>query len=464
MKESVNLSQVLSKGRKARYFLPFYSESLAIEDLLRKNTVSKISLGLERVKKLLAVLGNPHYSYKVIQIVGTNGKGSVAATLESILRNFGFKTGIYTSPHLVSVLERIRIDGKYIDAKKWNDAIKSVLKAQEKAKLKRLTYFEFLTVLASLIFAEEGVDVAVFEAGLGGRYDATSALDRLDLLILTSVGIDHKDYLGQTLSQIFMEKAFAHRNNAPVLVGIDRQLIDGLPFFFERQITGISKPFFIDDCYYRSKFMSIYSSIFDLWIPDFGLLEDLETPLLGKHQLRNVSVAVLGSILFFTDCFRKDVSDINGLKKVILDGVFSTKWYGRFQILRSSPYLIIDGAHNIDGIKMLVHTISDLFNNNKRFTVVFSAMKDKDFTTMLRCLLKISDRFVLTEVPDNPRSLSKSDLLRLKAYIDKLSDIPVLVVDPEEVFGYMNGDTIVCGSLYFLGWCLKQWKWFPEWF
>lgn len=425
-----------------------YSVEDGLDELIRGLSVDEIRLGLGRAAEALLRLDSPERSYRVVQVVGTNGKGSVCSYLDSIFRASGFRVGLYTSPHLVSPRERIRVDGAMVGAKEIEGVLRRV---HELCFDLELTYFELMTVCCALLFAERGVEVAVFEAGMGGRYDATTALSRLDLLVFTNVGLDHVQYLGPTRHHIFVEKAHAHRGGAPAVLGLPREDLDAFPPFFESRGVRVS---LLADAVVRPAHLSLQGNVFDLWLPGRGWLLDLETRLAGLSQLDNASLAVLASLTLEP-----------GLEELSLrEGLLRARWPGRLQVLRSRPLLLVDGVHNAHGAEALAATLRELGLSFE--VILFSAMSDKDHRRMLSLLSPFAELLVLCPTPGSARSLTLADWEEVARRGRSQGFIRSREVAAMEAEGALElasiRSALVCGSLYFLGWFLRRIGWSPD--
>ena len=361
-----------------------------------------IKLGLENITALCLALGNPQTSFLSIHVAGTNGKGSVSAMLAEIMRGHGLKTGLYTSPHLVRVEERIRIDGRPIGEKRFLELLARLrnviddLMAGGKL-VYHPTYFEVLTVLAFLEFAERQVDVAVLEVGLGGRFDATNVVRPL-VSVITTIAKDHQQHLGSTLRQIAFEKAGIIKPAVPVVSGV----IGGEA---RREIRRIARE--------RRA----------LLVEAFGPGRSLETRktdggyrfayagkagryafapgLAGRHQGANAAVAIAATEALST--YWRPFE-----KAKVLRGIGKARWEGRLETVRRRPLVILDGAHNVEGVTALARHVREVIG--RRVVLVFGAMKDKDLRAMTRILFPIASTIVLTRVPYK-RSADPQDLL-----------------------------------------------------
>jgi len=377
-------------------------------------------LGLENIRNLLKILGNPQNGFKSIHIAGTNGKGSVAAMISQILMEEGYKTGLYISPHLVDFRERIQIDRELIskdDLLRIGENIVGIVESGNPA-----SFFEITTAIMFKYFAEKKIDYAVIEVGMGGRLDATNVI-LPEVSVITHISLDHTKILGDTVKKIAFEKAGIIKNKPTVIS--DYNLYD----------------FFSDVCKKRgSKLYSVGKDLKYTKKGDFfdinGVLnlKDLEISLEGDHQLLNASTAILASYIL-------GISE-NSIRK----GLKKTKWEGRFEIVNNNPLIVFDGGHNPDGIKNTVKTMKDFDYNN--IYIVFGVLKDKDYKKMIKYLENLNGEFIFTK-PNSDRALDPEELLKYGE--------GTVIEDPKEAFEIAkkkakNGDAIlVVGSLYLIG-------------
>ena len=361
---------------------------------------------LSRTERLLNYLGNPHSSIRAIHITGTNGKGSTGAMLASILKSANFKVGFYSSPHLVSFRERIRIGTELISEEKIctliND-IKSAVEKLEKDFPDKPSFFEVYTALAFLYFAEEKVDFAVLEVGMGGRLDATNVVLPV-LSIFTSIDIDHTRELGGTRTAIACEKSEIIKEGVPVITcSQDEEVLQVIkkkclernsPLTEVRMVTAhLQTPspskvrrYFVE---VEKKSVSQDGSKFLVYgrLQDY---DDLSIPLLGEHQILNAGVAVAASELLGIEPHH------------IRDGLRKTNWPGRIQLFPGNPPVLLDGAHNPSAAKSLADTIKTLFSNRK-IILVLGISSDKDIRGVGKELIPIASKVILTKA-NNPRA------------------------------------------------------------
>jgi len=337
---------------------------------------------LGRVEHLLASLGNPHHRFRTVHVAGTKGKGSTCAMLASILQAAGYRTGLYTSPHLHSFRERIQVNSALIPADEFAVLTETIqpLAAQDK----ELTTFEVATALAFQYFAQAGVDVAVVEVGLGGRLDATNVVSPL-VSVITTIGHDHMHILGHTLAEIAAEKAGIIKAGVPVVIAPQEpaalEVIEHTCLQKGAPLHHASK-----DWQWRGTKHSLAGQQFTMTGRRDGSANSgdshykgLCTPLLGKHQLRNAAV-----VLSTVECLQS--SGLSIRHDAVRQGLRTVVWPARFEVLGANPYFVVDGAHNVDSARSLRTTLRDYFPGLQPW-LVLAILSDKDIPAILRQLL-----------------------------------------------------------------------------
>jgi len=361
-----------------------------------------IKLGLENIATLCLALGNPQNRFLSVHVAGTNGKGSVSAMLAEITREHGLRTGLYTSPHLARVEERIRVDGASIAPKRFREllaGLKSVIdRLMAEGRLAyHPTYFEVVTALAFLEFAGRDVEVAVLEVGMGGRFDATNVVRPL-VSIITTIARDHETHLGSTLGKIAFEKAGIIKPGIPVVCGVR-----GGPALREIRrvarergapLTEVFGPGRTLEC---AKIREGYRFVY----ADENGRYAFSPGLAGRHQGDNAAVAIAAA-----EVLSRIWRPLEKAK--ILAAIRETQWEGRLETVRRRPLVVLDGAHNVEGVTALASHIKDVIR--RPVVLVFAAMKDKDLRSMTRILFPAASTVVLTRVPYK-RSASPEDLL-----------------------------------------------------
>jgi dihydrofolate synthase/folylpolyglutamate synthase len=384
--------------------------------------VSK-TFNLDRIQKLADAIGNPHRQFQSIHVAGTKGKGSTVAMIESVLRHAGLRTGLYTSPHLHTFRERIRVNGAMISP---NAVIAGVEKIQPIiATLPGITTFEIITALAFDYFAQQKIDVAVLEVGLGGRLDATNIVTPR-IAVITSISYDHLAILGNTLTQIAREKAGIVKPLVPVIcppqVDEAMQVIEQVTREKNAPLVAITPAleFQVADVEYRlaSTQNNLDAQTFTLTI-NREQSKTYRLKLLGRHQLINTATTL--AALFVLRAQGIAISE-----PAIETGLATVEWQGRFEILAHHPYLVVDGAHNADSAHHLRLALHDYFPN-ARWHFVFGASNDKDIAGMFAEILPHATSLTLTRYASpraaEPEQLKKS-ALPYSVPIDLANDVP----------------------------------------
>jgi dihydrofolate synthase/folylpolyglutamate synthase len=410
----------------------------------RGNEVHGIHLGLHRIAAMMEAFDNPHERYPVLHIAGTNGKGSVAAMSESILRAAGWKTGLYTSPHLERLQERIRVRGRDITAQKFAAVAERVLSKEEemvahRALDIRLTFFEFLTACAFLHFAEERVDVAVIEVGLGGRLDATNIV-RPRACIITGISYDHQDLLGWTLEKIAREKAGIIKARTPIISGCRapeaQRVIRTRARRLVAPLTEIDRDFHVQVTAERGPFSTI-----NLQTPR-RVLRRLTLALAGSHQVRNAAMAVAGV---------EALENLAVTGAHIRRGLARTRWKGRLDEYRATRRTLLDGAHNPEGAQAL----RDYLMRYKKGEIhlVLGALQDKDVGEIGRLLFPRAQSIHLTPVA-NSRTADPATIAarhpRFRGRIQLHPDAGTALRAAWKACA-PSGLVVVTGSLYLVG-------------
>jgi dihydrofolate synthase/folylpolyglutamate synthase len=383
--------------------------------------------GLASTRKLCEALGNPQKKFKTIHVVGTNGKGSTSYYLSGVLQAHGLKTGLYTSPHLVSMRERIRVNDLPIDDESLDRLIMQVKAAAEETQVEP-TFFEVLTIVAFLYYAEQNIDVAVLEAGMGGRLDSTAVADG-ELIVLTSIGLEHTEVLGSTESAILKEKMGVAGSAQSILS------------------SGRSKTFVLgglnDELIAEAKIYAASHSCSCI-VPE--IRNDVELPNLGQHYIENASLSLKAAELFL-----KNFDDALALKTLT-----TRSWAGRMQKLMDAngvTKFILDGAHNSHAVRRLVETL-DKYYPNQKFHCVFGALRDKDVGEMIKLMAPHVSAWHITrtpyprfrELPDLQGELEKLGLNVASAgefSREYLNEVCASVSDGTPV--------LITGSLYMIG-------------
>lgn len=401
-----------------------------------------IRLGLDNIGKLLELLGNPQDSLDIIHVAGTNGKGSTCSFISSILKEAGYKVGLYTSPYLETFTERIRVNGENIpepEVGRIIELIKSKIEKMVKEGYSYPTEFEIVTAMAFYYYAEQKVDFLVLEVGLGGRYDGTNIIKKSLASVITSISLDHVNILGDTLEKIAYEKAGIIKENGTVVVYDQSEEVKGVikGICSEKNAKYIEVKFSGIDI----KKSDIYSQVFDCTILG-KRYEDLEIKLIGEHQVNNSVLAL--SVL---ECLNLEVDEMS-----IRNGLLNTRWPGRIEKIKEEPIFIIDGAHNEEGARSLRKSLDHNFKG-KKLTLLIGMLEDKDIDSVLDILMPIFSR-VITTTPDNPRAISSETLAqKISMYVSDVTSKRNIDEAVRYILDTSNKDDIIisAGSLYMIG-------------
>ncbi|MCM8815665.1 MAG: bifunctional folylpolyglutamate synthase/dihydrofolate synthase [Candidatus Omnitrophica bacterium] len=411
---------------------------------LEKLTDFGIKLGLDKMRFILSSLDNPHKNYRSILIAGTNGKGSVSCFIANCLKKGGYRVGMYTSPHLIRVEERIQINGKQVPSGVFNEMCLELKKLCDKLPVEmQPTYFEALTAIAFEYFRREKIDVCVCEVGMGGRFDATNALEPV-MEIIMPVSYDHMEYLGNTIEEIASEKAGIIKNKSIVVSG--RQLPESLKVIKRVCKQKSAKGYFYGKDFSARLAFSDFPHEQRLNFTGISSIKNISIRLFGSHHIHNAAVAVQSLLVLRR--FGFDVSE-----SAIIEGMKNAFWPARFQPLMKNPMVIIDGGHNPDGINSLKRALKQYFPDTK-FIFLVGILKDKKWEVMLRMLSKLGEKFIFT-APDNSRGIPPQYLAGKMIKLNPAASVEV-IEDVKQAFERLieikgNKPRVVCGSLYLAG-------------
>jgi dihydrofolate synthase / folylpolyglutamate synthase len=385
-----------------------------------------IKLGLENTETLLAALGHPHKSFPSVQIAGTNGKGSTAAFLDSICRAAGIRTGLFTSPHLISITERIRIAGESVTEEEFARFTSIVRDTAEtlvsEGKLETLpTFFEHVTAIALLAFCESKVELAILETGLGGRLDSTTAA-RADVVAITPVAMDHEEYLGHTLEEIAAEKAAIIRPSVTVIIAPQAQ----------RVLDVINR---------RCRAVGVEPQAVDP-----TSVEAATIGLRGRHQIMNAATATV-----LAEALRQRGMSIPD--SAILAGLRHVRHAGRLELWNTTPPILFDGAHNPASARALRNYLDEYIK--QPITMIFGAMRDKPLDQLAEILFPKACDLILTGI-DNPRAASPEELKAAMPNVLEPSRIheassPAEALRRARAITQPDDLIVVTGSLYLIG-------------
>jgi dihydrofolate synthase/folylpolyglutamate synthase len=395
-----------------------------------------IILGLETIKSILNALGNPQNNFCSIHVAGTNGKGSVAATLSSILQESGYRVGLYTSPHLVRFNERICINNRQISDAAVVNSYQAVQKAHYGNRTP--TFFELTTAMALFEFSRQAVDWAVIETGMGGRLDATNVIHPA-ISIITNVSMEHRDYLGDTLIQITREKAGIIKQATPIVTAIKQKQAKSV---VQRIAGKKSAPLYVLGKNFKARRQPAggfsYYGIDHTW-------HNMHTALRGHYQVENAALAIAACELL-----NKDRTAIS--QKSIRNGLIKTRWPGRLEVVSDHPMIIMDGAHNLIAARELARFLGDNLAQ-RPITLVVGILDDKPYKSMLKSLLSVCSRVIITRAKTN-RALDTQRLFETAKKI--ISDVRI-ISDVAQAFkqavATADFSEVICiaGSLYVVG-------------
>ena len=408
-----------------------------------------IKLGLDNTYALLSALGNPHKQFPSVQIAGTNGKGSTAVMLESICLAAGIRAGLFTSPHLISITERVSVGGQEISESDFARLTQRVKTAAEgllsNGRLETLpTFFEHITAIALLFFHEARVELAILETGLGGRLDSTTAA-AAQIVAITSIAIDHEEYLGDTLAKIAAEKAAIIRPGVTAIVA--PQALDAFEVINRWCASvGVVPNIIGHDEIEAIAGNSAEGRFYFTLATEADRYENLRLGLRGRHQVTNAAVAIA-----LAEALREHGFAIS--KQAITLGIESAAHRGRLEMWIGPPRILFDGAHNPAAARSLRAYLAEFVN--EPITMIFGAMADKDLAEMAAILFPLADRLILTEL-DNSRAATIGDLrASVPATIDQRRvHHASSVIEAAQIGQELSApDGLICitGSLYLVG-------------
>jgi len=413
--------------------------------------------GLHRMMRLLEQLGDPHRRLPVIHVAGTNGKGSTCCFLSEALRAAGMRVGLYTSPHLQSIRERIQINGTFIERDRFSELVSQVrelVESETRAGREHPTYFEILTAVMYSYFAEQDLDMLVQEVGLGGRFDATSVIPPPRVAVVTSIGFDHTAVLGSTLSEIAREKAGIIKTGSRAVIAHLPGEIQGLfsdicderdvPMVTVREEDDSHRP------HYHPRRVDSHGGEFSYSGIDWEAA-GVETTMLGRHQLANAALAV--ATLEELD---RNSPDIDLSPERVLPALREAQWPGRLERVQDSPDVLLDGAHNVNAASTLAENLAEIYPESRIHCVV-GVLEDKDPEKMLGAMAPVLNGTVVTTRSPTPRGRDAASLGRaaervladgcqVRTVDDVQGALQVCVRDagPEDV-------VVIWGSLYLVG-------------
>lgn len=407
-----------------------------------------IKLGLSNSSLLMGLMGNPERRFRSVHVAGTNGKGSTCAFLAAVLRAAGYRTGLYTSPHLVSFTERIRINGAAISESRVVDLAERIrasysgLSGPDGSESLSPTFFEVTTAMACAYFAEESADIAVIETGMGGRLDSTNVVTPL-VSIITNIDLEHTEFLGSTIEQIAAEKAGIVKQGIPVVTGATQS--EALKAIEHEAARRTAPLYRMPLDFGAGRVLSGMPQTFD-YRGISERMEGLRISLQGRHQVKNACLALAA-----IECLRKAGLDLPD--RAIREGLEGAAWEGRLERVARDPDIFLDGAHNPASAAVLADALGELRSGYRRLVLVLGILKDKDHRGILSSLLPLADAAVATR-PAYGRAM---DAAALAAEIGPLPGGLKIAGSVEEAIALARGMAepgdliVVTGSLYTVG-------------
>ena len=414
-------------------------------DYIYQRHSGNVKLGLERIEIILKAMGSPNKKLKGIHIAGTNGKGSTAAMCEALSMQHGMKTGLNTSPHLVDYRERIRLNGDNIEL---NELISTYKKWETVLEENEASFFEITTAMAFDIFHSNNINNAIFEVGLGGRLDGTNPFAST-VTVITTISYDHTKSLGDTIEKIAFEKAGIIKANTPVVLG-------EMPVEASDVIKKRAKELNAPVLEYGNNFsisnikINELGTSFDYHSPQFKL-NSVRVNLLGKHQAYNAALAITAFIIFLQKTGKKFD------KQKIYSALSKVDWQGRMQIISSSPTVIIDGAHNEEGIKALKDNLIEIFPNKKIYFVL-AILRDKKLETIIKDICSVSHKIYITKNKSNRAAEIEDQVKFVKLYNKPYEVYEDVITAMKKAMSDADEDDIVMisGSLYTISEVIKD--------
>jgi dihydrofolate synthase/folylpolyglutamate synthase len=422
-----------------------YQETVDYLYALQKHGVK---LALENSIALMEIMGNPHRKFRTVHVAGTNGKGSTSVCIATMLQAAGYRVGLYTSPHLVSFTERIRINGTAIsedDVVALARTVRDGYRGPENPDASGMmspTFFEVTTAIAFRYFADQAVDLAVIEVGMGGRLDSTNVIRPL-VSVITNIELEHTEFLGTTIEQIAGEKAGIIKSEVPLVTGVNQPEVIRL---FERDAAAQGSPVYrLQRDFWPENCAGGASQVFD-YRGLKSVYPGLRLNLIGRHQVDNACLALAA-----IECLRNTGIALD--EATLRTGLEQARWEGRMEQVARRPDIFLDGAHNPASARALAGTIAELKTSYSRFVLVIGILGDKDYHGILTELLPLADHVVVT-MPQYARALDigalAKEVRKLHASVDIAETVGVAIERSRE--GASADDLIlVTGSLYVVG-------------
>lgn len=399
-------------------------------------------LGLERIKNLMELLNNPHKKLNYIHIAGTNGKGSTASFIFNMLKQEGYKVGLFTSPYIQRFNERIKVNDEEItndEIARYLTTIREKIETSDYKESEHPTEFEILTAMSFMHYLEKECDIVVLEVGIGGSIDSTNIIESSIVSVITTISYDHMDLLGNTLEEIAEKKAGIIKYGGKVAVYPQRkevmEVIKKVCKEKQAMLFEVSAKDVVE------KYSTLEAQCFD-----YKELKNLKISMLGKHQILNSALAV--ETIKILDKTKFKVSEDN-----IRKGLLYAKWPGRLEVVSKDPIFVIDGAHNIQGTDNLLKNLKHIFKN-KKFIFLVGVLKDKEYESMLLKFIDMAEQFITVTPNLTPRGLDAKELAN---FLSKYHDNVKAAKDVQEGIKIAMEDTLpnktICafGSLYYIG-------------
>lgn len=398
-------------------------------------------LGLENIARLLDLMGNPHKKLKFVHVAGTNGKGSTTAFISQILIESGYKTGTFTSPYIQRFTERIKIDNIEIRPEDLTEIVKFV-----KTKVDLMldmgfnhpTEFEIITAVALEYYYRNKCDIVVLEVGLGGRFDSTNIIDAPEVAVITTISLDHTEWLGGTIAEIAYQKAGIIKPDSDTVIYPQKPEAERI--FADVCKSMNSRIHLVDLKTIKQKEFGLEGQLFD-----YKDYRNLETRLLGDHQLCNAAVAIDACEVLINKGFKIAYNNIRA-------GIANTRWPGRLEVISSSPLVLIDGAHNLEGGQSLNAALEKYFADKSKIFIV-GFLKDKDYHHIME-LLADKAELIITVTPNTERAVASAELAEiLKKYSHNVKDGVTIGNALQTALDNIDENSMVCafGSLYMIG-------------
>jgi len=439
--------------------------AVTFEEALSQASSFGIRPGLETMRALMAALGDPQERLPVVHVAGTNGKGSVCALLEAVFRAAGYKTGLYTSPHLATYGERFRLNGgNATEACLW-ELLGQVRTASDKVEAQlgwRPTEFELLTAMGFIYFAQAQVDILILEVGMGGRLDATNLLDRPLLTVITNVSMDHENFLGNEIKGIAGEKAGIIKQGVSLVSAAEdpqvQQTICTCFNLIQRDAAIVSTKLLAaklhwvqEECHWQVLSQSLLLQQVRLQTP-VHCYENLELPLIGAHQCINLATAIRGLELLQAEYPRLVPAALEA-------GISQVRWPGRLEMVSRQPLVILDGAHNPDGMKRLAQWLGGVRSAFERVLLVMGMLADKDRQNAAAQLEPLIDRLYITRPPSDRATQWEAMAAAFpkikEAHITCIEDGAAALAAAMAAAG-PHDLVLVTGSLYLVGMLRKE--------